>query len=240
MNAVTGFPRRFPCASFLRSGGQSRSRNLLPRLNHAAHAPKSRCLHARATDYLPTNQPEWTESQRTVREAIAKIMVKYPDEYWAEKDEKHAFPWELYNELARDGWLGICLPEEYGGSALGISEAAVMLQTLSESGGGMNAASSVHMNIFGLEPVVKFGTEDQKRRHLPPLMQGKDRACFGVTEPNSGKCYETFHMKIYSTNLEHQVLILFACSPKLSEMAIIISYLARKYGHLQVKWRTRY
>lgn len=144
------------------------------------------CLHALATDFLPTNLPEWTESQKSVREAIAKICVNYPDEYWAQHDEKHKFPWELYNDLARNGWLGICLPEAYGGSALGISEAAIMLQTLSESGGCMNAASSVHMNIFGLEPVVKFGSEEQKQRFLPPLIQGKDRACFGVTEPNTG------------------------------------------------------
>ncbi len=146
-----------------------------------------RRLHALATDFLPTNLPEWTESQKSVREAIAKICVKFPDEYWAKHDEEHKFPWELYKELADNGWLGICLPEAYGGSALGISEAAIMLQTLSESGGCMNAASSVHMNIFGLEPVAKFGSEEQKQRFLPPLIQGKDRACFGVTEPNTGR-----------------------------------------------------
>ena len=78
------------------------------------------------------------------------------------------------------------MPAEYGGAQLGISEAAVMMQTISESGAGMSGASSVHMNIFGLEPVVKFGNEDQKRRFLPPLIQGRERACFGVTEPNSG------------------------------------------------------
>lgn len=145
-----------------------------------------RMVHARATEYLPNNLPEWTESQRSVREAIAKICAKYPDEYWMEKDTEHKFPWELYNDLANNGWLGICLPEEYGGSGLGISEAAVMLQTIAESGAGMNGASSVHMNIFGLEPVVKFGTNEQKERFLKPLMQGKERACFGVTEPNTG------------------------------------------------------
>jgi alkylation response protein AidB-like acyl-CoA dehydrogenase len=127
-----------------------------------------------------------TESQRTVREAVAKICSKYPDEYWAKKDENHEFPLDLHRDLARDGWLGICMPQEYGGSELGISEAAVMMQTITESGAGMNGASSVHMNIFGLEPVVKFGTKEQKERWLVPLIKGEERACFGVTEPNSG------------------------------------------------------
>ena len=121
-----------------------------------------------------------------VRQAISKICSKYPDEYWLEKDNKHEFPLDLHRDLANDGWLGICMPQEYGGSELGISEATVMMQTISESGGGMTGASSVHMNIFGLEPVVKFGTPEQKKRMLPPLIQGKEKACFGVTEPNTG------------------------------------------------------
>lgn len=147
---------------------------------------KFRSIHAKATEYLPANQPEWSESQRSVREAIAKICSKYPDEYWMERDNEHKFPWELYNDLAANGWLGICLPQKYGGSELGIAEAAVMLQTIAESGAGMNGASSVHMNIFGLEPVAKFGTEEQKERWLVPLIKGQERACFGVTEPNTG------------------------------------------------------
>lgn len=103
-----------------------------------------------------------------------------------ERDNEHKFPWELYKDMASNGWLGICLPQKYGGSELGIAEAAVMLQTISESGAGMNGASSVHMNIFGLEPVAKFGSEEQKERWLVPLIKGEERACFGVTEPNTG------------------------------------------------------
>lgn len=148
--------------------------------------PASRLIHSRATDFLLVNLPEWTDAQRSVREAIAKIVTKYPDEYWMEHDTEHTFPWELYKDLADNGWLGICLPEEYGGSALGIAEAAVMLQTIAESGACMNGASAVHMNIFGLEPVAKFGTPEQKERWLPPLIAGRERACFGVTEPNTG------------------------------------------------------
>lgn len=148
--------------------------------------PSIRHLHARASDFLPTDLPGWTESQRSVRSAVASICTNYPDEYWLERDTQYKFPWELYKDLASNGWLGICMPQKYGGSELGISEAAVMLQTVSESGAGMNGASSVHMNIFGLEPVAKFGTEEQKERWLVPLIQGRERACFGVTEPNTG------------------------------------------------------
>lgn len=145
-----------------------------------------RQLHAKATEFLQNNQPDWTESMHDVREAISKICSRYPDEYWLEKDNKHEFPLDLHRDLAKDGWLGICMPQEYGGSELGISEATVMMQTISESGAGMTGASSVHMNIFGLEPVVKFGTPEQKKRMLPPLIQGKQKSCFGVTEPNTG------------------------------------------------------
>lgn len=145
-----------------------------------------RSIHARATEYLQNHNPDFTDSQRTVREAIAKICSSFPDEYWAQLDEKKQFPFELHQKLAQDGWLGICMPREYGGSELGIAEAAVMMQTIAESGGGMGAASSVHINIFGLEPVVKFGTDEQKKRWLVPMIEGRERACFAVTEPNTG------------------------------------------------------
>ena len=147
---------------------------------------QTRSLHARATEFLQSNQPDWTESQKVVREAISKICSQYPDEYWLKKDNDHNFPLDLHRDLARDGWLGICMPSAYGGSELGISEATVMMQTISESGAGMTGASSVHMNIFGLEPVVKFGTEEQKKRWLVPLIRGEEKSCFGVTEPNTG------------------------------------------------------
>ncbi|GJN66243.1 hypothetical protein PLIIFM63780_003708 [Purpureocillium lilacinum] len=139
-----------------------------------------------ATEFLQSQDPDLTDSQRTVREAIAKICQRFPDEYWLETDRSKTFPLELHAALARDGWLGICMPEAYGGSGLGIAEAAVMMQTIAESGGGMTAASAVHINIFGLEPVVRFGTEEQRRRFLRPMIDGKERACFAVTEPNTG------------------------------------------------------
>ncbi|KAL2817593.1 acyl-CoA dehydrogenase/oxidase [Aspergillus granulosus] len=145
-----------------------------------------RHAHGHATEYLQNNDLDLTDSQRTVREAISKICANYPDDYWLKLEENKTFPADFHQALATAGWLGICMPQEYGGSELGIAEAAIMMQTIAESGGGMAAASSVHMNIFGLEPVVKFGKEGQKRRWLEPLIQGKERACFGVTEPNTG------------------------------------------------------
>jgi alkylation response protein AidB-like acyl-CoA dehydrogenase len=121
-----------------------------------------------------------------VRSAIAKVCSGFPDEYWLKQEASNGFPVDFHSQLAKDGWLGICLPQQYGGSGLGIAEAAIMMQTISESGGGMAAASSVHMNIFGLEPVAKFGTDKQKNRFLPPLILGNEKACFGVTEPDTG------------------------------------------------------
>jgi acyl-CoA dehydrogenase len=127
-----------------------------------------------------------SEEQQAIQDAIARICAQFDDDFWLAKDRAHEFPHELHQALARDGWLGIAMPEEYGGAGLGITEAAVMMQAISESGAGFSGASAVHMNIFGLNPVVVFGTDAQKRRMLPPMIAGKEKACFAVTEPNTG------------------------------------------------------
>jgi acyl-CoA dehydrogenase len=128
----------------------------------------------------------FTPEQQRIREAIAKLCAQFGDEYWLKKDREGGFPVELHQALARDGWLGIAMPEDCGGAGLGIQEAAVMMQAIAESGAGFSGASAVHMNIFGLNPVVVFGTPEQKRRMLPPLIDGSERSCFAVTEPNTG------------------------------------------------------
>ena len=128
----------------------------------------------------------FTPEQREIRDAIFKVCERFGDEYWLKKDKEGGFPFEFHQALAADGWLGIAMPEEYGGSGLGITEAALMMQAIAESGAGMQGASAVHMNIFGLNPVVVFGTDEQKRRFLPPLIAGKEKSCFAVTEPNVG------------------------------------------------------
>ncbi len=126
------------------------------------------------------------QEHETIREAIGKICARFDDDHWLEHDKVGGFPHELHRALADGGWLGICLPQEYGGGGLGISEATVMMQAISQSGAGLSGASAVHMNIFGLQPVAVFGTDEQKRRMLPPLIQGQVKACFAVTEPNTG------------------------------------------------------
>ncbi len=129
-----------------------------------------------------SNNPE----HDTIREAIGRVCADFGDDYWLARDRDGGFPHELYNALAEGGWLGICMPQEYGGSGMGITEATVMMTAIARSGAGLSGASAVHMNIFGLQPVVVFGTDAQKRRMLPPLIAGKEKACFAVTEPNTG------------------------------------------------------
>jgi len=128
----------------------------------------------------------FSEDQLAIRAAIEKICTRFDAAYWLKKDTEGGFPDDFHQAFARDGWLGIAMPEQYGGAGLGITEATIMMQAVSESGAGMTGASAIHMNIFGLNPVVVFGTEEQKQRWLPPLIAGRDQACFCVTEPDTG------------------------------------------------------
>ena len=127
-----------------------------------------------------------SEQQEQIRDAIERVCAPFDDDYWLKKDREGGFPDDFHKALADAGWLGIAMPEEFGGAGLGISEAALMMHTIAATGAGLSGASAVHMNIFGLHPVVVFGTQEQKQRWLPPLIAGMDKACFGVTEPNTG------------------------------------------------------
>jgi acyl-CoA dehydrogenase len=127
-----------------------------------------------------------SEFQQSLHLAVDKICARFGDNYWLERDRDGKFPNEFYHALAADGWLGVCIPEAYGGSGLGITEAAVMMETIAASGAGFSGASAVHMNIFGLNPVVVYGNDEQKRRMLPPIVAGEEKVCFAVTEPNAG------------------------------------------------------
>ena len=124
--------------------------------------------------------------QEAIRSSILKLCSRFGDAYWRERDREGGFPHEFHAAMAKDRWLGIAMPERYGGAGLGIIEAALMMQAVAESGAAMSGASAVHMNIFGLNPVVVFGTDEQKERMLPPLIAGIDKACFAVTEPDAG------------------------------------------------------
>jgi acyl-CoA dehydrogenase len=128
----------------------------------------------------------FSPDHEAIRAAVEKICARYDDEYWLTKDRDGGFPEDFHRAFAGDGWLGIAIPQEYGGAGLGVTEATILMQTVAESGAGLSGASALHMNIFGLNPVVVFGTDEQKRRMLPPLVAGEDKACFAVTEPNAG------------------------------------------------------
>ena len=128
----------------------------------------------------------FSPEQLAMREAIEKLCARFDAQYWLERDRSGEFPEDFYRAIADAGWLGIAMPAEYGGSGLGVVEAALMMQTIAATGAGFSGASAVHMNIWGLNPVVVFGTAEQKRRFLPPLVRGEQKACFAVTEPNSG------------------------------------------------------
>ena len=127
-----------------------------------------------------------TDAQREIREQVLRLCSRFDDAYWLERDRTATFPDAFFAAMAEGNWLGIAMPEEYGGAGLGITEAALMIQAIAESGAAMSGASAIHINIFGLNPVVVHGTPEQKQRMLPPLIAGQDRACFGVTEPNAG------------------------------------------------------
>ena len=143
--------------------------------------------------------------QQQIRDEVRKLCVKFDDAYWLEKDRSGDFPHELHAAPAAAGWLGIAMPEAYGGAGLGITEAVIMMQAIAESGAAMSGASAVHINIFGLQPVVVFGTDEQKRRMLPPLIAGQDKACFAVTEPDAG--LDTTAIKVRAERRgEHYVL----------------------------------
>jgi acyl-CoA dehydrogenase len=128
----------------------------------------------------------FSDDQLEIREAVLKHCSQFSEDYWLEHDRSGEWPVEFHKAMAEAGWLGIAMPESVGGAGLGITEAAIMMQAVAESGGGLAAASSIHGPVFGLEPVVRFGTEEQARRMVPPILSGEERMCFAVTEPNTG------------------------------------------------------
>ncbi len=132
------------------------------------------------------NTPDSAADLDELRNGVQAICARFPDAYWLDHDRTGEFPTDFVSAMATAGWLGICIPERLGGAGLGMRAATVMMQTVARAGGGMSAASAIHMNIFGLMPVVVFGSDEQKARMLTPLIEGRDRACFAVTEPGAG------------------------------------------------------
>ena len=126
-----------------------------------------------------------TPDQTAIRDGVAAVCQRFGDDYWTECDREERFPREFHRAMAADGWLGVTMPEAYGGAGLGVTEAAIVMHTVA-SHGAMTAASSVHINMFGPHPVVVHGTPEQKAEWLPRLVRGEDQVCFGVTEPDAG------------------------------------------------------
>jgi acyl-CoA dehydrogenase len=127
-----------------------------------------------------------TEDQTEIKKAVAELAGKFDDQYWLEKDQAHEFPTEFYDTFAAGGWLGVTTPEQYGGAGLGITEASILLEEIAASGAGMNGASSMHMSIFGMHPVIVHGSDEMKQENLPRIAGGDLHVCFGVTEPGAG------------------------------------------------------
>src|SRR6201999_2211821 len=129
---------------------------------------------------------ERTDDQELIRKSVAELASKFDDHYWMEKDQAHEFPHEFYQAIASGGWLGMTIPEQYGGHGLGITEATLLAEEVAKAGGAMNAASAIHLSIFGMQPVVKHGSDELKPRTLPKVVDGDLHVCFGVTEPGAG------------------------------------------------------
>jgi alkylation response protein AidB-like acyl-CoA dehydrogenase len=122
----------------------------------------------------------------SIRHAIREICAQFTDDYWREKDSRHEFPWDYYNALASAGWVGIAIPEQYGGGGGGITEASIVAEEVAASGAAMNGASAIHLSIFGMNPVVKYGSPQQRAKYLPEVAAGRLHVAFGVTEPDAG------------------------------------------------------
>ena len=170
------------------------------------------------------------EDQQAIRDAVAKVCAQFDAEYWRRTDETGIWPEEFTKAMADGGWLGIAMPEEVGGSGMGLMEASIMMQTVARSGAGFSGASSIHLNIFGAKPIEKFGTPEQRMTHLPKIISGEQKMCFAVTEPNSGldtssletkaartpKGYVINGRKIWTTGAQRadKILIIARTTPK--------------------------
>ena len=126
------------------------------------------------------------EDEAQIRSSLRQVLSKFPDVYWMQHDLDHEFPWDFYKAMAAAGWIGICIPEQYGGGGAGVQEAALLLEEVTGNGGALNAGTTVQVALFGLEPVVKHGTEEQRERFLRPAARGDLQVAFGVTEPDAG------------------------------------------------------
>jgi acyl-CoA dehydrogenase len=171
-----------------------------------------------------------TDLQRSLREEVLAICRRFPLEWWAERDRAAEYPWDFVHAFAERGWLGLIVPEEYGGAGLGISEAAVLLHAVGESGAGLSGASAIHFYMFPITPVIRHGSEAMRREFLPRVARGEVLTAFGVTEPNAGTDTSRIEtraerkggrwvingQKVWTTNAQNatRILLLTRTSPR--------------------------
>ncbi|MEL7128761.1 MAG: acyl-CoA dehydrogenase family protein [Pseudomonadota bacterium] len=141
-----------------------------------------------------------SEDQLAIREAVTRTCSQFDDDYWSKTDESGDWPDDFTKAMAAGGWLGVAMPEEYGGAGLGLTEASIVMQAVTRSGAGYSGASAIHLNIFGPKPLEKFGTEEQKHENLPKIISGEEKMCFAVTEPNSGLDTSSLETRAERTN----------------------------------------
>ncbi|MEZ5749277.1 MAG: acyl-CoA dehydrogenase family protein [Caenibius sp.] len=173
---------------------------------------------------------EMTEERRQIVQSVKALCDRFDDSYWLDKDRRHEFPFEFHAAMAEAGWLGLTMPEAYGGAGMGVTEAALVAQTVANSAGAIAACSAFHINLFGPHPIVLYGTEEQKQRFLPPLIAGKQKVAFGVTEPDAGldtsrittravregDRYIVNGQKVWTTTAQHadKILLLTRTTPR--------------------------
>lgn len=171
-----------------------------------------------------------SEEQSLIRASVRRLCSEFDDNYWERLDREGRFPDAFYQRMAAAGWIGIAMPEQYGGSGKGIQEAAIVLEEVAASGAAMNGATSLHLSIFGMHPVVRHGSEEMRRKYLPAVARGELQVAFGVTEPNAGSdttSIETFARrdgdhylvrgrKIWTTKAQEseRVLLLVRTTPR--------------------------
>jgi acyl-CoA dehydrogenase len=143
---------------------------------------------------------ELSENHLAIVEGVRKVCAGFDDDYWSGCDQEPRFPHEFHRAMADGGWLGITMPEEVGGAGLGVTEAALLMHTVTSSGGGFSAASTIHINLFGPHAIVIHGSPEQKQRWLKPLVSGQEKACFGITEPDAG--LDTTSIKTFARKVD--------------------------------------
>jgi len=131
-----------------------------------------------------------------IRSSARRIANDFGPSYWREKDKRKEYPWDFVKAYAKDGWLGVSMPEQYGGMGLGLTEAGIILHEIAESGGGASGASAFHYYVFPPGPVIHHGSEEMKEKYLPLLASGELMMCFGVTEPDNG--VDTSRLKTFA------------------------------------------